>query len=584
MPTLEISLDWAKSGSWEDYQVELDRVLKQADAPVLDSAAPAVGGPAAAATATPPPAPGILDKVKGWGTDAANSVGSMWNGMPTWGRGALIGGGIGALGGMLSDKRKGRGAMQGALLGAGLGAGAGYLYNQYGGGTGTTSGGGGGASGEGVAPTKTLAQHVADGAKSLTSAANSATGNSSLLAGGSLVGGHYLNQSGKQNVEIAGATNAQGERYPGRPTVVAAPTNDIAMKTLQSNQGGELNRALESLAAGKPGTGASAYRIPQEALATNPQLAAIAQKNVENYLAKQPLPEIDPNAFDKLVGGLNPNNQTPAHQVRLANGEMITIPHQELTSTMGANGPTPIAVNAANPLANRNELLANAQRYLNQNYQRPTVTPDALLGQLKNLQPGGVAQFGGTNVPVDSILDASGHTDPVKQMVEKLTAQHTAQNPTSAATPKQIEDALFKLKTQQGGPLDLQIGNKTISPTHNDLIAEHGRQLQAGHQRQLEPVDVVNRRLGLRRLGGKGLMALGGAGLADQIMEGFSPSKADFVSRVGSLPGTPAGIEQAVNQTDGLSSANITEGLKRLKWTPEQQQQFLEALARKNSR
>lgn len=580
MPTIEISLDWAKSGSWDDYQNELDRVLKQADGPLTAD----VGSRAAAISAppTPPPPTGILDQVKGWGNQAAETAGSMWNGMPSWGRGALIGGGIGALGGMLSDKRKGRGLMQGALLGAGLGAAGGHLYNQFGGGT--TSGGGEGG-GDAAAPSKSISQHAADMAKATTSGASSALGNSSILSGGALAGGHYLNRSGKQNVEIAGATNPQGEKYPGRPTVVAAPTDDIAMKTLQSNQGGELNRVLESLAAGKPGTGASAYRIPPEALATNPQLADVVHRNANNYLSKQPLPEVDPNAFDKMITGINPQQMTPAHQVRLANGEVVTVPHQALMSsfspTAGPNGMAPGAFDVANPMANRADLLANTQRYLAQNYRRPEVPMDELLGKLKGLQPGGTVQLGGANIPVDSLLDASSHTDPVKQMVEKLTAQHTAQNPTSAATPKQIEDALFKLKTQQG-PLDLQIGNKSINPTGQDLISEHGRQLQAGHQRPLEPVDVVNRRLGLRRLGGKGLMALGGAGLIDQGMEAFSPTKADMTARLGNIPGTPAGIEQAVNAAKGLNASDITSWMGRVNWSPEQKAQFLQRLSEAN--
>lgn len=584
-PENEINLDWAKSGSWDDYQNELDRVLKKADG---DPPAPAADVSSRASMLTQPPAPthtpGVLDQVKNWGNQAAGSLGSMWDGMPTWGRGALIGGGIGALGGMLSDKRKGRGLMQGAMLGAGLGAAGGYLYNQFGGAGASNKGGNEPDEGPSVAQRAKGMIHNA--ARDALSTAGTATLGSPVVAGGTTGAGYLLNQSGKQNVHEAGTPLPENLRYPNKDVTWAAPSQDIAMTTLQSNRNGELNRVIESLAAGKPGSGIGAYRIPADALANNPQLAAVAQKNVENYLAKQPLPEIDANAFEKLVGRLTPDNQQAAYTVPLNNGKSIDIPFQELTSTMGPKGLEPIAINAANPMANRNELLANAQRYLNQNYQRPQITANDLLGQIKSLQPGGVVQLGGANVPVDTILDASTHADPVKQLVQKLTAQHAANNPVSAATPQQIENALFKLKTQQEGPLDLQVGNKSINPTRQELLAEHGNQLQAQHQRPLEPVEAIKSRLGLRRLGGKALMGIGLGGLADYGLEatGWRPNQADFATRVGNIPGTPEGLAQAVNQTSGLSTKNILDGLQKLNWTPEQKLQFAELLKQKNAR
>lgn len=251
---VDLNLDWAKSGSWDDYQAELDRVLKQADGP---GPAAAVGGPASAVAPVKPPTPGVLDQVKGWGNQAMESAGTMWNGMPTWGKGALIGGGLGALGGMLSDKRKGRGLLQGALLGGGLGAAGGYLYNQFGGGAGGTTGGGGGTGGAGGEAPKNFSQSVKDTvastARGATSLANQAMFDSPVLAGGALAGGYALNRMGNKPVEVAGATSAPG-KVSAPNTIMAAPSNNIAEMRLRSNEGGALSRTLENLAAGKPGT------------------------------------------------------------------------------------------------------------------------------------------------------------------------------------------------------------------------------------------------------------------------------------------------------------------------------------------
>lgn len=196
----ELSFDWAKSGSWEQYEQELERVLlarksagsaceamssgatssmtptekdslpRRVDFAAIpegshvfrvdhgshhnkDTALPnsyshdrllskmAAGLPTTTPApqvapptpdSPPPPAPGFMDQAKSFGSDMLGKATGAWNSMPTWGQGALIGGGVGALGGLLTDKKKTRGLLQGGLMGAGLGALGGYAYNQMG--------------------------------------------------------------------------------------------------------------------------------------------------------------------------------------------------------------------------------------------------------------------------------------------------------------------------------------------------------------------------------------------------------------------------------------------------------------------
>lgn len=115
----QASFDWALNGSWVEFEKELDRVLHKKAIAI-------------------PKAPPSLMSVIG---DKLAPVAQAFNSAPDWGKGALIGAGAGALGGLLTDKKKRlRGLLQGALVGGGLGALGGYGYNKLQG----MGGGGGG--------------------------------------------------------------------------------------------------------------------------------------------------------------------------------------------------------------------------------------------------------------------------------------------------------------------------------------------------------------------------------------------------------------------------------------------------------
>lgn len=105
----QASFDWALNGSWVEFEKELDRVLHKK------------------AIAIPKAPPSLMSVI---GDKLAPAV-QAFNSAPDWGKGALIGAGAGALGGLLTDKKKRlRGLLQGALVGGGLGALGGYGYNK----------------------------------------------------------------------------------------------------------------------------------------------------------------------------------------------------------------------------------------------------------------------------------------------------------------------------------------------------------------------------------------------------------------------------------------------------------------------
>lgn len=244
MATFKLSFAWAKSGSWEEYDQEMGRVLKQAL--VGSPAAALVGGPAGAAIAPPPtptPAPGLMDNI-------ASTASKTWNSMPTWGQGALIGGGIGALGGMLSDKKKMRGALQGALLGGGLGAAGGYAYSQM-----NPSTGGGDAAPKPPATTAPPATPPAKGfwdnaTEKALSVGDTATGGSAAGSAALIGAGSVAKRLGNSKVQVAGAPGSTSDAAADARLV--RPTRAQVMKALQLDHNGRLGTATSQLASANP--------------------------------------------------------------------------------------------------------------------------------------------------------------------------------------------------------------------------------------------------------------------------------------------------------------------------------------------
>ncbi len=93
-------------------EVKKDKVITKSKKPVTTTTAPVVASPvpvtSANTTATQPavnpdPAPVVAEEKKGWSNAA---------------KGAVIGGGAGAIGGAIISKKKGKGAIIGGVLGA----------------------------------------------------------------------------------------------------------------------------------------------------------------------------------------------------------------------------------------------------------------------------------------------------------------------------------------------------------------------------------------------------------------------------------------------------------------------------------
>lgn len=239
-----ISFAWAKSGSWDEYDQEMGRVLKQALVGGGPAAAAAIGGPAAAATAPPPPAPGLMDNITG-------TLSKGWNSMPTWGQGALIGGGIGALGGMLSDKKKMRGALQGALLGGGLGAAGGYAYSQMNPSTSTGNVDAAPKPPATTTPPSPPAKGFWDNAtEKALSAGDAATGGSAVGSAALIGAGSVAKRLGNSKVQVAGAPGSSSDASADARMV--RPTRAQAMKALQLDHNGRLGTATSQLASANP--------------------------------------------------------------------------------------------------------------------------------------------------------------------------------------------------------------------------------------------------------------------------------------------------------------------------------------------
>jgi hypothetical protein len=284
--TVELSFEWAKSGSWEQYEQELDKVIRKTAAVGVPGVLPlpstgAAGAAGSAPVAPKPPAqPGILDQAKTFGSGLMDQASAQWGKLPTWGQGALIGGGIGALGGLLTDKRKGRGLLQGALLGGGLGALGGYAHSQLSPGNRPPAD----LSALGKAPTATPAaapgtapqagwfdKNIATPVSSLTNSAVDATKSlwdkiptSAAIAGGGYATGGVMSRMG--NREARTFLGPETPSTGGLPVDYMRPTADMSLKHLQRSPEA-MEPVLDQLARSKSPAYAPNMTTPEEAAA-----------------------------------------------------------------------------------------------------------------------------------------------------------------------------------------------------------------------------------------------------------------------------------------------------------------------------
>lgn len=265
-----LSFDWAENGgSWE----LLDKAFEQA---IQKSALAAPPGALPPAAPTPPPpsnSGGILSKIPG-----------MQN-MPGWGSGALIGAGVGAIGGALTDKKKRlRGALQGALLGGGVGAAAGHLASP-------------------AAPAKQdepppftpvgskkdVSNPVArdavewmknkwDSTKEIAgtgmSAVNEALGSPITWGAGGVLGGRALARSGSKPINVLGSPNG------GVPNAV--PDHSTTLKQLGTSNV-MLDDAVKLHATKQPGNAGAALTAPGQTGAATP-LTISPQESHQNLI------------------------------------------------------------------------------------------------------------------------------------------------------------------------------------------------------------------------------------------------------------------------------------------------------------
>jgi hypothetical protein len=265
----------------------------------------------------------------------ASTASKTWNSMPTWGQGALIGGGIGALGGMLSDKKKMRGALQGALLGGGLGAAGGYAYSQMNpqsptvdpakipklqpaaaGNTASASPAAamiGGPIGArlGANPAQveepSLASKITEGVKDTANTVKSVGGDALDFAksiAGTQVGigalmagaGRYLTNTGLKNTSVVGGPSPKG---PYTSTVDVAPSAKMTMESLKYNPQ-ELGNVLTDIAG-------STKKSPYANLVRN-----LTPDNNQMQLNQETLKQMGPytraqRLYDATLGKLLPN-------------------------------------------------------------------------------------------------------------------------------------------------------------------------------------------------------------------------------------------------------------------------------------
>lgn len=219
----QASFNWALNGSWEEFEEELGRVLRKV---------------ALAA----PPSPTILNTI----TKQLAPVTDAFTKAPSWGQGALIGAGIGALGGALTDKKKRlRGLLQGAVVGGGLGALGGYGYGQMGGGSNNSKatnlskeipqagpkGNPQGIFGKAVDTAADVLGTIGQGVGYTGDAVSTALKSPITYGLGGLYGSHLLTNAGKRQVSIVGTPN---QIDPGKGVVQTVPSTKSILEALRA--------------------------------------------------------------------------------------------------------------------------------------------------------------------------------------------------------------------------------------------------------------------------------------------------------------------------------------------------------------
>jgi hypothetical protein len=526
MTSIQISLNWAKSASWDEYEKELDRVVKRANPPSpaglaavgeVGAAAGALPTPPTPSPTTPPPAAGF----DGMMNNAMSTISNGWKSMPTWGQGALIGAGIGGIGGMLSDKKKTRGLLSGALLGGGMGALGGYAYDQMGMGSDKAAPGAGtnktttpnfptedsSVTGNVRKVTDTVANKAMDAGKVMT-------GDSAGAAAGIGGLGYLLNRRGQQNVQTVGAAPAT-PMFPGKKTISVLPSSSQMEGALKANQNGELESTLGRMA------------------------------------SKQPLPKMPP--------------MTPE--------ELLRIPTSQLNNPNYAGA---VAQNAERFIRDTNSMGMTGRIT-----QNDILDPKVL--KLLSDPATQTINMKGVNIPVSELMQAGKLPTSVQDMVRNFNSQapQTPHNANNAPNANTVAETLRNLQQPGVGrstQIPVNLGNgETMPVSMNDLIKQRAADLKTSH-----PEAKANWRgyvPGVQRAIGQGGMWAGGLGLANQARNLWSSGGPDVANRIGSQPPTESGLANVVQFGKGLDVNKVMQQIQN--WPDDWKQRALAQLTGK---
>lgn len=595
MTSIQISLNWAKSASWDEYEKELDRVVKRANPPSPAGLA-AVGGVGAAAGAlptpptpsptTPPPAAGF----DGMMNNAMSTISNGWKSMPTWGQGALIGAGIGGIGGMLSDKKKTRGLLSGALLGGGMGALGGYAYDQMGMGSDKAVPGAGtnktttpnlptedsSVTGNVRKVTDTVANKAMDAGKVMTGdSVGAAAGMGSL--------GYLLNRRGQQNVQTVGAAPAT-PMFPGKKTISVLPSSSQMEGALKANQNGELESTLGRMASKQPlpkmppMTPEELLRIPTSQL-SNPNYAGAVAQNAERYMRENNLggtPYTELQKRDMLrpntVKSLNDPNSviTPVKDENFLSKDLRSPTSKSTLHDAFMNAKNQVSSNL--PPGNVFSPGISANDILDPKMIKLLSDPATQTVNVK-----------GVNIPVSELMQAGKLSTSVQDMVRNFNAQapQTPHNANNAPTANTVAETLRNLQQPGVGRstrIPVSLGNgETMPVTMNDLIKQRAADLKGTH-----PEAKAHWRgyvPGVQRAVGQAGMWTGGLGLANQARNAWSSGGPDVANRIGSQPPTESGLANVVQFGKGLDVNKVMQQIQN--WPDELKQRAFALLTGK---